>query len=208
MQFTRTLCVTLLALAVSQPGLAKDPFKKIFNPKKADAFNPANLAKDVTLEDLFGPVPTTPAPKQPQNPVAESTPVPASADPLDALFNPSPVETQLKTQPTPESDGPSKAELLRRIEQLEKRLAEIEARQSESPRVTPPHGIPAPGNPKFRREPSPHTFPQNPRPNLNVPVEPPTKTVPPNWKKFHFNGEDYYYIPVKDVTPVMPLPSY
>ena len=131
MQFTQTLCTALLAIAVSQPALAKDPLEKIFNPKKADAFNPATLAKDVTLEDLFGPVPTKPAPKQPQNPVVESTPVPPSSDdPLDALFGPHPVETQSKTQPTPESDGPSKAELLRRIEQLEKRLAEIEAAPS------------------------------------------------------------------------------
>lgn len=157
-------------------------------------------AQDVTLENLFGPSlkidPRT------------APPVPTSHDPLDSLFESTPNQSTAKpaTKPVSEDDGVSKAELLRRIEQLEKRLAEMEAKQSRTPQVLPP--TVNPDQHKFYGPPSqpPQVVPQPPRRNHAVPppIGPPSEAVSPNWKKFHFNGEDYYYIPVKDVPRLLP----
>ncbi len=162
-------------------------------------------AQDVTLEDLFGP-PAKTAPETESPP-----PIPLKSDPLDSLYVPFQDQPTSKpaTEVVSEDDSPSKAELLRRIEQLEKRLAEIEAKQPQTPQALPPRPTPDPSTPKFRRKPSPRdAVPYNPQPNLGVPtpIDPPARTAPPHWKKFRFNGEDYYYIPVKDVPH--PVPTY
>ncbi|WP_166829684.1 hypothetical protein [Thalassoroseus pseudoceratinae] len=144
---------------------------------------------DDPLNNLFAPaVEITPS-TQPE------VPTPPTDDPLDALFGPQPVQPSSKpaTKPVSKDEDVPKAELLRRIEQLERRLAEVEAKQSQPPKHTSPTPDPAPYSVK----------PQS-TPLLQNPVAPPKRSVPPNWKKFHFNGEDYYYIPVKDVSPTRP----
>ena len=91
------------------------------------------------------------------------------------------------------------AELLKRIEQLEARIAELEKRNQPAP-VIP--SLPVVPPPQLK------TLPQTPKgspvPNNSIPftqplpldVPPATKTVPNYWHKGMINGRPFYIIPL------------
>ena len=117
------------------------------------------------------------------------------------------------------------AKLTARIEQLEKRIVELERQNAGQPSVTlapqyqPYH---APQYPTPR--PQPYIPNTNPTPNYNspytqppqyvpqtppaVPYQPqrvPNEAVPETWKPFDFNGMRYYIIPLDEAQRINPL---
>lgn len=89
-------------------------------------------------------------------------------------------------------------QLLRRIEELEKRLLELESRiapkstQSYTvPRAHPPSPFGSP-----RQQPTPQYSEPQPVPHTQPAPNP--HTMPDNWQRFEFNGDYFYIIPVDE----------
>lgn len=92
-------------------------------------------------------------------------------------------------QPDSSEKEPAAQQLLERIEKLEKRVAALEAKQPR--RVAP--ALPAPQLPKeWRLQPSP----RDDAPSRRLP---PDESVPDNWQRFEFNGQDFYIVPIDEI---------
>lgn len=112
------------------------------------------------------------------------------------------------------------AKLIDRIDQLEKRIKELERQVSRPQTVTvvpqyqpynappnqpyipnanlpPTYYQPAPGYQPVPGTPTPYV-PQTPPAVPYPPQYQPNKTVPNSWKPFNFNGMQYYIIPVDE----------
>ena len=91
------------------------------------------------------------------------------------------------------------------VENLEARVAELEAKLKEpqkrpSPRADvrpftpiPPYGYELP-QPPFKLTP-PAPTPVPPRNNLRI--VPPRQSIPENWQRHEFNGQEFYLIPLR-----------
>jgi hypothetical protein len=114
------------------------------------------------------------------------------------------------TAPSKSASSDEIAKLIDRIDQLEKRIKEME-RQAARPQtapVTPPYYLSPPTqayipntNPPQGYSPQAPAYPYAPQATPAVPYQmPPTynKTVPDSWKPFNFNGMQYYIIPVDE----------
>ena len=91
--------------------------------------------------------------------------------------------------PPGDEPAPTLEQLKERLERLEDRVAALEA---ERPR----RFVPAPG-PRLRPRP-PRDGDLQPLPPDFVPPrqQPEEERVPEGWRRFEFNGQDYYIIPV------------
>ena len=85
------------------------------------------------------------------------------------------------TTPTKSTSPDEMAKLIDRIDQLEKRIKELERQASRPPDVTV----------------VPQYVPTSPAVPYQPPYQP-NKTVPDSWKPFNFNGMQYYIIPVDE----------
>jgi hypothetical protein len=97
----------------------------------------------------------------------------------------------------PERADVTKEQLLQRVEQLEKRIASLEARLGRP--YAPPKYLaqpqpiqPAPKVPQWT--PAPPT----PQPWRIMPPMQPDGNVPRSWQRFEFNGQYFYIIPVDE----------
>ncbi|WP_413432623.1 hypothetical protein [Crateriforma spongiae] len=94
---------------------------------------------------------------------------------------------------------PTCAELQKRIDQLERRILELERQSKYRPQIVPPstrslngqvYHVPAPAIPRTPDMTQPSQTPSS------QPVQPPRGDVPQNWQEFYFNGQWFYIIPI------------
>ena len=97
--------------------------------------------------------------------------------------------------PPGDEPAPTLEQLKERLEKLEDRVGALEA---ERPRRFAP--VPAPG-PRLRPRPPRQGDMQPVPPGYAPPRQQPSEErVPESWRRFEFNGQDYYIIPVDDVS--------
>ena len=103
------------------------------------------------------------------------------------------------------------AQLLKRVKDLEQRVAQLEASAKQTTPIAPvpqspqswtpkyyPHVAPVPAQPYT---PNGKPYSQPPAPNATpVPPAAPESNVPKTWQPFHFNGQWYYIIPIDEAT--------
>ncbi len=106
-----------------------------------------------------------------------------------------------ETTPTKSTSPDDIAKLIDRIDQLEKRIKELERQASRPQTVTVVPQYPA----YYQQAPSsptpyvPQTIPASPyQASPYQPPYQPNRTVPDSWKPFNFNGMQYYIIPVDE----------
>lgn len=121
-------------------------------------------------------------------------------------------------------------QMLARIMELEKRIANLEAMLRRQAGVTPPSDrsqkspppplrgpaippgssqqptapmVPVPPNNRFPNQTPFYPQPQShPSQSQTVPVPPlPREQVPKNWQRFEFNGRSFYIVPIDEVLP-------
>jgi hypothetical protein len=103
------------------------------------------------------------------------------------------------------------AELLKRVKDLEQRVAQLEASAKQTTPIAPVPQSPQYPTPKYYPHvapvpPSPYTpngnpYSQPPAPNAtHVPPVAPGSNVPKTWQPFHFNGQWYYIVPIDEAT--------
>lgn len=119
-----------------------------------------------------------------------------------------PVAFADETAPTQTTSPDEIAKLIDQIDQLEKRVKELERQISRPQTVTvvpqyQPHSAP-PNQPYIPNTNSPPTHyqptpaPYTPQMTPGVPYHPRNQSVPDSWKPFNFNGMQYYIIPVDE----------
>lgn len=104
----------------------------------------------------------------------------------------------------PVAEQPNYAQLLERIDQLERRIVELE-RQQNSHRQLAPKSLQLPNSQLYRTP----TTPVPPSPNLTrppqgtplQPIQTPQRNVPKSWQRFYFNGQWFYIVPVDSMNP-------
>jgi hypothetical protein len=122
------------------------------------------------------------------------------------------VSTVAEEANAPRADDVTNKQLLKRIEQLEKRIAALESRPrgpyvplqpyvpgKPNPQVTPTPDYPSnypPHLPPRAPQHGPY-FPSPPKGYTEPPVQP-DKRVPDSWQRFEFNGQYFYIIPVDE----------
>ena len=99
----------------------------------------------------------------------------------------------------PVDETPIYTQLQKQIDQLERRVVELERQRDSRPQFAP-RSTKLP-NSQFYRTPTPPlplppNFTQPPQGPALPPVQPPHNNVPQNWQKFYFNGQWFYIVPI------------
>ncbi|QDT04847.1 hypothetical protein K227x_32440 [Rubripirellula lacrimiformis] len=106
----------------------------------------------------------------------------------------------------PVTEQPNYAQLQERIDQLERRIVELESQRKPhrqfAPQATQPpndhfYRTPTPTSPPIRDPNS--TLPSHPTPHQ--PAQTPHGNAPQNWQRFNFNGQWFYIVPIEGTNP-------
>lgn len=99
--------------------------------------------------------------------------------------------------------SPAEEQLLARIKRLEKRIAELEARQkAEGSTYTRPSAPPSARQiplDQLKVQPVPQDAAPSPRPREQ-------ESVPEGWQRFEFNGQTYYMVPADELPTAPGMP--
>ncbi|MGB7326664.1 MAG: hypothetical protein WBD31_17440 [Rubripirellula sp.] len=102
----------------------------------------------------------------------------------------------------PVAKQPDLSQLLERLGQLERRIAELETRQTPlrpvTPQATTPPNGHLPQSPTQVIPPNPNSYSTQP-PTYSTPLtpmQPRQGSAPQGWQRFNFNGQWFYIVPI------------